>query len=185
MEPEYEARFYDVDHGTIRELLRGQGAKCVMPRQLLKRVIFENDVTRQSRSWLRLRTTGERTTLTLKRATGDTPDIESVQELEVVVSDYAGTQGILEELGFKPVRYQENYREEWRLEGVTYDLDQWPDLAPFLEIEGPDPESVSLAAKKLGLDFSAATYGSVDELYLRQLGRDILKEPRLVFPAAP
>jgi len=114
-----------------------------MPRQLLKRVIFENDVTQRSRSWLRLRTNGEHTTLTLKRASGDMPDIESIRELEVGVTDFENTQGIIEELGLKPVRYQENYREEWRLAGVTYDLDEWPDLAPFLEIEGPDPESVS------------------------------------------
>jgi adenylate cyclase class 2 len=182
MQHEYEARFYDVDHDTIRQRLRDLGAECVMPRQVLTRIIFENDTTRQSRSWLRLRTDGRQTTLTLKRATGATSDIASIRELDVGVSDFAGMQAMLGELGFVPVRYQENYREEWGLAEVICDLDEWPDLAPFVEIEGPEPESVWLAAKKLGLDVTTATFGSVDELYLCQLDRDILKEPRLVFP---
>jgi adenylate cyclase class 2 len=181
MQHEYEARFYDVNHDRIRRELHSRGAERLMPRRLLKRVILENGATQQSRSWLRLRTDGERTTLTLKRATGDTTNIESIRELGVGVSDFESTQGLLEELGLKPVRYQENYREEWRLDDVIYDLDEWPGLAPFLEIEGPDPDSVNLAAKTLGLDFSTATFGSVDELYLQQRGRDILREPQLVF----
>jgi adenylate cyclase class 2 len=182
MQCEYEARFYDVDHGVIRQRLRDQGAECVMPRRLLTRILFGNDATRHSRSWLRLRTDGQQTALALKRATGTTPDIASIRELEVAVSDFVGMQAMLAELGFVPVRYQENYREEWRLAEVICDLDEWPDLAPFVEIEGPEPESVWLAAKKLGLDVTTATFGSVDEVYLRQLDRDILKEQRLVFP---
>jgi adenylate cyclase class 2 len=181
MKHEYEARFRDVDHDLIRRQLREEGATCVNPRQPLKRVIFENDTTRRSRSWLRLRTNGDQTTLTLKRGTGDTADIESTLELETLVADFESMQCILDELGLTALRLQENYREEWHLDGITYDLDEWPNLNPFLEIEGPDPESVRLAAKKLGLNFDNATFGDVDELYLTRLGHDILKEPRLVF----
>jgi adenylate cyclase class 2 len=185
MDNEYEARFCAIDHAAIRERLQARGATCVTPRQLLKRVIFENDRTRDSRSWLRLRTNGTVTTLTLKRATGKASAIDSVLELETPVADFDTTLRILEEVGLAAVRYQESYREEWRLDGLTYDLDEWPDLEPFLEIEGPDPDSVRLAAKVLGLDFAEATFGSVDELYLAHLGRDILTEPRLVFTTNP
>ena len=41
--------------------------------------------------------------------------------------------------------------------------------------------SVSSAAKELGLDFASATFGSVEELYQRELGRNILEESRLTF----
>jgi adenylate cyclase class 2 len=181
MKPEYEARFPGVDHDTIRALLRRQGAACTRPRQLLKRVIFENQATADSRSWLRLRTDGETTTLTLKRATGTTPGIDTVLESEIEVDSFETAQRILQELGLAPVRYQENYREEWHLGPVTYDLDEWPGLHPFLEIEGPDPGTVETAAKQLGLDFAEATFGSVDELYLKQAGIDILGQPRLAF----
>ena len=54
-------------------------------------------------------------------------------------------------------------------------------MPPFLEVEGPDEAAVRQAALMIGLDFADATFGSVDEVYLATLGRDILAEPRLVF----
>jgi adenylate cyclase class 2 len=82
-------------------------------------------------------------------------------------------------MGFKVLRYQENYREEWKLGEVTFDLDTWPDLPTFLEVEGPDEDAVRAAAEKLGLDLTQASYGSVDEVYLAVLERDILAEDTL------
>jgi adenylate cyclase class 2 len=88
---------------------------------------------------------------------------------------------ILRRVGLTEVRYQENYREEWRLGEVAFDFDTWPDLPTFLEIEGPDEASVRQAADLLGLDYSQARFGSVDEIYKSEAGRDILAEPTLLF----
>ncbi|WP_419184137.1 hypothetical protein [Streptomyces caniscabiei] len=44
--------------------------------------------------------------------------------------------------GLRQVRYQQSYREEWQLRGVTYDFDTWPDLDTFLEIEGSSEAAV-------------------------------------------
>ncbi len=89
--------------------------------------------------------------------------------------------GILHGLGLREVRYQENYREEWHLGEVAFDFDTWPDLPTFVEIEGPDEASVRQAAALLDLDYSAARFGSVDEIYKTEAGRDILAEPTLLF----
>jgi hypothetical protein len=40
---------------------------------------------------------------------------------------------------------------------------------------------VGAAATALNLDPTLASYGSVDEVYLKVLGRDILAEPSLTF----
>jgi adenylate cyclase, class 2 len=56
-----------------------------------------------------------------------------------------------------------------------------PGLATFVEIEGPDEPSVREAAGALGLDYSQARFGSVDEIYMSELGRDILAESTLLF----
>lgn len=181
MEHEYEARFCDIDATAVKQVLRDAGGRCILPRTLQQRVIFENDLIRASRSWLRLRTNGQRATLTLKRAEGDHPALDSIRELETTVGDFGACRDLLEQIGLTPVRYQENYREEWQLTGITYDFDEWPGLPPFLEVEGPTPEAVRAAASALGLDFATATFGSVDELYMERLSRDILTESRLVF----
>ncbi|GAB2934823.1 hypothetical protein GCM10027028_38110 [Streptomyces sundarbansensis] len=91
---------------------------------------------------------------------------------------------ILRRVGLTEVRYQENYREEWRLREVAFDFDTWPDLPTFLEIEGPDEASVRQAAALLDLDYSEARFGSVDEIYKSESGRDILAEPTLLFSEA-
>jgi adenylate cyclase class 2 len=79
------------------------------------------------------------------------------------------------------VRYQENYREEWRLGDLAFDFDTWPGLPTFLEIEGPDEASVRQAAARLGLDYADARFGSVDTVYRSEQDRDILAEPTLLF----
>ena len=88
-------------------------------------------------------------------------------------------------MGFKALRYQENCREEWKLGEVTLDLDTWPGLSTFVEIEGPREDAVRTIAGALGFDFARASYGSVDEVYLAVLDRDILAEETLTFGTSP
>jgi adenylate cyclase, class 2 len=150
-------------------------------RTLMRRIVFKNDDIEARGGWLRLRDQGGRTFLTYKQITSNEATIDSTLEAEVEVGDFEAAKTLLEAMGFKALRYQENYREEWHLGGVAFDLDTWPDLPPFLEIEGPDEEAVRQATLNIGLDFADATFGSVDEEYLATLGRDILAETRLVF----
>lgn len=76
---------------------------------------------------------------------------------------------------------QENYREEWTLGAVIFDLDTWPGLPTFLEVDGPDKDTVRGTVDGLGLDLARASLGSVDEVYLTVLHRDILAEDVLTF----
>ena len=129
---------------------------------------------------MRLRDEGARSTLTLKQVT-DATTIDGTTEIETEVADLHAMAEILRSLGMREVRYQENYREEWRLGEVAFDFDTWPDLPTFVETEGPDEATVRQAAAMLGLDHSMARFGSVDEIYRSESGRDILAEPTLLF----
>jgi adenylate cyclase, class 2 len=179
---EYEAKFLSVDVAGLQAKLTALGAVRAFPRTLLTRKIFEND-TLEGGAWLRLRDEGTRCTLTLKRVT-DSTTIDGTTEIETGVSDLRAMSQILRRLGLREVRYQENYREEWRLEEVVFDFDTWPGLPTFVEIEGPDEVSVRQAAAAVGLDYAAARFGSVDEIYRSELGREILAEPTLLFASA-
>ncbi|GAB2846976.1 hypothetical protein GCM10022221_52850 [Actinocorallia aurea] len=183
MRTEYEARFRDIDPEAVIGRLREWGAARTMGRTLMRRIVFENDEIAAKGGWLRLRDQGEKVTLTYKEVSAAGEGIEKILEAEIVVSGFGETRGLLEAMGFRAERYQENYREEWVLDGVAYDFDTWPGLPTFLEVEGPDRASVEAAVARLGLDLVDASYGSVDEVYLAVLGRDILKEPELLFPA--
>ena len=179
MKHEYEAKFLAVDVAGLQAKLTELGAVQAFPRTLLTRKIFENDAL-DGGAWLRLRDEGSRSTLTLKQVT-DATTIDGTKEIETEVADLHAMADILRRLGLTEVRYQENYREEWRLGKVAFDFDTWPGLPPFLEIEGPDEASVRQAASLLELDYSDARFGSVDEIYRSEAGRDILAEPTLLF----
>lgn len=187
MNPEFEARFLDIDPATIADQLRQLGATRRLPRTLMRRIVLKNQDISDRGGWLRLRDQGDKTTLTYKQVndSADAAGIDGILEAEVEVGDFQAARHLLEAMGFETLRYQESYREEWDLDGVTLDLDTWPDLPTYLEVEGPDERAVQEAATKLGLDFSSATFGSVDEVYLSVLNRDILAESRLVFPDTP
>ncbi|WP_055532513.1 class IV adenylate cyclase [Streptomyces graminilatus] len=179
MKHEYEAKFLDIDVDALQTKLAALGATQTFPRTRLTRKIFENDALGTGQ-WIRLRNEGTRSTLTLKHVT-DATRIDGTTEIETEVSDPHAMAGILRGLGLREVRYQENYREEWHLGEVAFDFDTWPDLPTFVEIEGPDEASVRQAAALLGLDYSTARFGSVDEIYKSEAGRDILAEPTLLF----
>lgn len=179
MKHEYEAKFLSVDSAALQAKLAALGAVRAFPRTLLTRKIFENDAL-EGGAWVRLRDEGTRSTLTLKQVT-DSTTIDGTTEVETEVADPRAMSEILSRLGLREVRYQENYREEWRLGKVLFDFDTWPGLPTFVEIEGPDEASVRQAATTLGLDYALARFGSVDEIYLSEMGRDILAEPTLLF----
>lgn len=181
MKPEYEARFCDIDSDAIIAKLKALSAIRHVPRALMRRIVFKNHDIEARGGWLRLRDQGDHTFLTYKQVAGDESTIDSILEAEVEVSDFGSTKALLEAMGFTALRYQENYREEWKLNGVTFDIDTWPGLPTFLDVEGPSEEAVQQGARNLDLDFDTATFGSVDEVYLAALGRDILAESRLVF----
>ncbi|MET8592449.1 class IV adenylate cyclase [Streptomyces sp. NPDC005078] len=182
MKHEYEAKFLAIDVAGLQTQLTALGATQAFPRTLLTRKIFENDAL-EGGAWVRLRDEGTRSTLTLKQVT-DATTINGTTEIETEVTDLHAMAEILRSLGMREVRYQENYREEWRLGEVAFDFDTWPDLPTFVEIEGPDEASVRQAAALLDLDYSEARFGSVDEIYKSESGRDILAEPTLLFSEA-
>jgi adenylate cyclase class 2 len=182
MKHEYEAKFLAVDVVGLQAKLAVLGAVQAFPQTLLTRKIFESDVLDGSQ-WVRLRHEGTRTTLTLKQVT-DATSIHGTTEIETEVGDFHAMAEILTSLGLREVGRQENFREEWQLGGVAFDFDTWPDLPTFLEIEGPDELSIRDAAARLGLDYSAARFGSVGAIYKSEAGRDIHTEPTLLFANA-
>ncbi|MGW2858332.1 class IV adenylate cyclase [Streptomyces sp. NPDC001205] len=180
MKHEYEAKFLNIDVTDLQTKLTAIGATRASPRTLLTRKIFESDAL-DGGTWVRLRDEGIRSTLTLKKVT-DATRIDGTTEIETEVTDLHAMADILRHVGLREVRYQENYREEWRLGEVAFDIDTWPDLPTFVEIEGPDEASVRQAAALLELDYTKARFGSVDEIYKSEARRDILAEPTLLFP---
>ena len=66
--------------------------------------------------------------------------------------------------------YQETRRESWLLEETEIEVDTWPWIPPFIEIEGKNEIIVRSVAEGLGFDWRNAKHGSVENIYEEGIG---------------
>lgn len=180
MKNEYEAKYFEINTPELTKKLTGMHAKLVMPKRLMTRMIFENDLTKGQHGWVRLRDEKDKITLAYKQV-NNSQTIEGTKEIEITVDSIDQAAEFLQAVGLEKVRFQQNYRESWELDKTKFDFDTWPGLATFLEIEADSPELVQKYSNLLGLDYAKARFGSIDELYKTELDRDILAEKELIF----
>jgi adenylate cyclase class 2 len=96
------------------------------------------------------------------------------QELEFTVSDFDTARALFEALGYQVYMMYEKYRATYQLGNVEVVLDEMP-TGDFLEIEGPDSDSIRNAAQKLELNWNARILDSYTVLFTRtraQMGFD-------------
>ncbi|MGI6872925.1 class IV adenylate cyclase [Amycolatopsis sp. 3B14] len=174
---EHEAKVLDIDPGSVAaQILRAGGERAGEPR-LMRRYVY--DVTPGDRSkWVRLRDTGTETTLCVKEIRSDA--IDGTHEAEVTVGDFAGARELLGLLGFTPKSYQENRRTSFTLDGARLEIDEWPLIPPYLEIEAATVADVVRVAGLLGFTEDRLTGENTIKVYARY-GIDLASIPRLRF----
>lgn len=171
MNIEYEATFENVDKDAVRAKLKAAGATLARPEFMQKRVVFNLPKGHEiPGGWLRVRNEGDKVTMSLKVVNGDR--IEDQKEICLTVDDVDNAVAFLTAIGAERKAYQETKRELWTLDGTEITIDEWPFLEPFVEVEGSDEAAVRAASEKVGFDYSAALFCSVDTLYARKYGFD-------------
>ena len=75
-------------------------------------------------------------------------------------------EDLIRELGYVPKGYQENRRVQYSYQGVEIDIDYWPLIPTYLEIEGSSEDDVYSVLSLLGLKKEDATTKDVESLYL-------------------
>lgn len=162
MKIEYEVRILEINQEDIIARLDEIGAK-LKGDYLQKRYVYDFK-PKQKGKWLRLRTNGDKTTLTIKNITSSKMD--GTKELEIEVEDFDKMNLILKELGYTPKGYQENRRIQYLLDGVEVDIDMWPLIPTYLEVEGETEKEVYDMLKRLGISKENITTNDVEEIYL-------------------
>ncbi|MCH5583679.1 CYTH domain-containing protein [Shimazuella sp. AN120528] len=143
---EYEARVLEVDPEQIKQKIIACGGVEIR-QSLMRRYVYSINKTDLSR-FIRLRDTGFEVTLTYKEIKHD--GIDGTEETELVVDDFDKTDEFLSRLGYQGKWYQENYRNSFQLEGARLEIDRWPMIPPYLEIEADSYEEVIRIAALLG-----------------------------------
>ncbi|MGW6619611.1 class IV adenylate cyclase [Nocardia sp. NPDC055002] len=160
---EHEAKILDIDPDTIERHILDKGGHKFGER-FMRRYVY--DVTPGvDGKWIRLRDDGKRTTLAVKEITSDA--IDGTHEVEVSVDDFAATNALLEMMGFSAKSYQETKRTSYTLDGAELELDSWPGIPPYLEIEAATKADVIRVAELLGYTEADLTGENTIKIYAR------------------
>jgi adenylate cyclase, class 2 len=163
---ELEAHFLEIDVADLENRLVVLGAQKIMDTMVEDRIYeqTEDPEWKSKRKRIRIRQVGDQTELTYKEQMQNNA-FGGTEEIQTAVSDPAATEKILLKLGITPKRFAEKRRIRYSLDGVICDIEYWPKLPPYLEIEGPTEESVKITAKKLGLDWEKASFLDAKQIY--------------------
>ena len=177
MNIEYEIRVIEIDVKRVINKLVELGATKVGEFHQ-KRYVYDLKPI-QNGKWIRLRTNGENTTLTYKDIAKNT--IDGTKEVEIEVDDFNTTNEFLNRIGFEARSYQENTRIQYKIGNVEIDIDSWPMIPTYLEIEGDDEDSVNNMVHMLEIDKEKITTLNCDDIYKNIYGIDISKIKVLKF----
>ena len=118
--------------------------------------------------WLRLRQSNDKVILTSKHILEkNNSDIQKVIETEIEVSSLEETNLLLESLGFARRSYQEKIRYSYTYKSAEIELDIWPLLKPYMEIECDDEKVIKEILALLDLNDKEIVSLNTEQLYKR------------------
>lgn len=162
MNKEIEIRLLNIEKKEFINNIIRLGAKK-QNEFLQRRFVYDFNPVYENK-WIRLRTNGLNTTLTIKEIL-DKNAIDGTTELEIVVSDFDKTNLILEELGYIHRSYQENYREIYLLNDVEISIDTWPLIPTYVEFEAKEEKLIDELLKKMDYKKEELTTLDVASIY--------------------
>ena len=112
----------------------------------------------EGKTFVRIRQTKRGARLTYKNL--EAPTATGTEEIEFAVDNAEKAKLLLEKVGLKLHREQEKRRHTFKLDEVTVDIDSWPGVPTYVELEGPSEEAIREASEKLGYDWSKAIFAN-------------------------
>lgn len=157
MQNEIEVRFLEINKQQIVKKLLSLDAKDKGEVMLREIIFYDQDGTwKDNGRLIRLRTKGGKTTMTYKHHVAQA--IDGAREVEFLVPDAALAEEFLASIGFAAFRRQEKKRHTLYLDDVTVDIDTWPQIPTYIELEGPSENHIKNVAASIGLDWNDAVF---------------------------
>ena len=153
-------------------------------RKLLNNTVLENNFKKfliNPNKWIRLRKSNQKVELTTKHILNKKNNrYQNVIETEIVVSSFEETNNLLESIGIYKRNYQEKIRYSYSYKEAQIEIDIWPLLEAYLEIECDNENTINELLEKLDLKDNEIVSENTESLYKRK-NIDILKISSLKF----
>jgi len=170
MTQEIEAKILNIDIVKITNSLHKIGAE--KQEEVFFRSTsfdFPDFILDKNMSLLRLRDDGKKVKLAYKKRLGVTgikgQNDSGMEEIEIEVDNYEKTILILQKIGMIVKFSQEKKRTTWKKDGITFDIDTWPRLKPYLEIEAESWKEIDDVILKLGFELKDKVICSATQVY--------------------
>lgn len=106
--------------------------------------------------------------------------LEDINLEEIEVSNIKEANNLLEALGFSYKSYQEKERITYLFENYEIDIDTWPGIPTYFEIEGDSEKDLDKILNKLGYSLSDTVSCTADEIY-QKYGKSMFDSRELKF----
>lgn len=163
MNTECEIRILNINVEELVEKLEELGAEKLGEYDQ-KRYVYDV-IPREEGKFIRLRTNGVKTTLTYKDK--KYTSMSSTKELELEIEDFDKAHMLLTLAGITADKYVENKRISYKYGDVEFDIDCYPMIPPYVEIEASSEDIVNEYISRLGLSDHEATVDSLKKIYAR------------------
>ena len=183
---EIEVVFLEINRGEIEKKLLKIGAHKVRD-YFYKHSSFDYPDYRldNDNSWIRLRDEDGEIVLAYKKRLGVTSQDGStndtgMEEIEITVGNYENTKVFLGKIGLVEKHEAEKKRSRWQKNTTVFDIDTWPAIPTFLEIEGANWGDIDIATELLGFDSKERKICSVNQIY-KIYGMDVNDYQKISF----
>lgn len=156
---EIEVKFLEINKEELIAKLRSFGATDIGERKESDWIYYDSagEWRDSGKEFIRVRQ-GRKITMAYKKEEEDT--VTGVKEIEFEISDTQKARDFLEATGFQLARAQEKIRHTFKFDDVTVDIDSWPRIPTYVELEGPSEESIKKAAGRLGFEWRRGIFGT-------------------------
>lgn len=157
---------FDLD--SVEEILEKSISEIV---NFLENSIVEKSFEKfmiNENKWLRLRQSNDKVMLTSKHILEkNKTNFQNVLETEIEVSSLEETNLLLESLGIAKRSYQEKIRYSYKYKSAEIEIDIWPLLKPYIEIECDDENTINEIVELLGVSDKEIVSLNTEQLYKR------------------
>ena len=146
-----------------------------------KLINFIKKFHNNSKKWIRVRQTNDKTTIAVKHILADNETtLQQMQETEIEVPNINEANNLLEALGYSYKSYQEKERITYILDEYELDIDTWPGIPTYVEVEGTSEDDLNIILNKLGYSIKDTISCTADEVY-RKYGKSMFDNRELKF----
>ena len=154
MAHEIETKVLDIDLEAVKQKLVGLGSKKIQETRLVVDWYRTKGVKEGEDPWfLRIRSYSDgKHEVTWKAKSDILGTARRHKEINFIISEPEKLADLFEEIGLEKYAHQEKDRTSFTYKNWQFDIDQYPGMPAFMEIEGNSENHVKEAVEILGLE---------------------------------